>query len=194
VPIKWDKEKIALSIAGSLATLTIGYLIWRHENTVQQNQVAENQAASAAQDAELEQELASLPQYTQGGGASEEDNDTGSDSTIASPPSDDNIAAILAAFGLGSQPATTSTPPVSTPTTPVPVTPPSGATPVGPAQPVPIVNPPSTPVTPVANPVVNKGHIGQGAIGAPNPSPIITRATPPFSSPTATPAASYSPE
>lgn len=180
--IKWDKEKIILSVAGSLATIALGYLIWRHENTVQQSEAAQNEAASEAQDAQLQQEIASLPQYTQGGGASEDGNDSGSDSNIESPPSDSELAAILAAFfptGIG----TSTNTPVSTPT--------SGSGGAG-TPTIPVSNngapngggKPSSPITPVTNPTPYQPPSTNPSTGSsPNPSPIITRPNEPIAYP-----------
>lgn len=143
--IKWDKEKIVLSAVGSLVVAVIGYLIWRHENATSQSEAAANLAAQqsdeANQDAELQQELAALPQYASGGGASDEENDTGSDSTVASPSQDNELASILAAFF----PSTTTPTTPTTPAPPTPVTGPSTPTPI------PIGNPasPTSPLLPV---------------------------------------------
>jgi hypothetical protein len=120
--IKWDKEKIILSVAGSLAVVVVGYLVWRHEQSVAVSTIKEEQNAEDTQDAELQQELQSLPQYTAGGGASDESDDTGSDSAIASPPTDDSISQILAAFypngtSTGASNPTTGTPQGGTPPT-----------------------------------------------------------------------------
>jgi hypothetical protein len=147
-----DKEKIILSVAGSLATIGLGYLIWRHEQTISAassaTNIANQQAVADEQDQEIQQELDSIPSLTTGGGGGISDGvaTSGSDANIDSAGTDSNIAAILAAFfpntttsstttsSTASNPSTnsggTETPPPVVPVTPV------TATPVGPAQPV----------------------------------------------------------
>jgi hypothetical protein len=174
--IKWDKEKIALSVAGSLAVVVIGYLIWRHEQSVAVSTIQEENNAADDQASELEAELQALPQYAQGGGASEEESDTGSDAAVQSPPSDSNIAAILAAFGYNTGQTSTPTVPAnsttSTPTNPVPITPPNGTP--APVAPINIHNPPiingGGSGTPVPEPVSGPGS----GTAVYNPSPILT--------------------
>ena len=146
-----DKEKIILSVAGSLATIGLGYLIWRHEQTVSAASSAANianqQAVADEQDQEIQQELDSIPSLTTGGGGGISDGvaTSGSDANIDSAGTDSNIAAILSAFfpttttastttasTTASNPSTNSTG-TETPPPVVPVTPVT-ATPVGPAQ------------------------------------------------------------
>ncbi len=180
--IKWDKEKIALSVAGSLAVVVIGYLVWRHEQSVAVSTIQAEQDAANNQDAELQQELAALPSYTAGGGSSaaEAPYSSGADANIESPPSDSNIAAILAAFGMTNT-ATTSTPTtpvIPTPTTPVPVTPPNG-NPAEPIIPVRVPTPFGPPDPEPKPPIGTSGPIefqpNPTPIATPNPNPIFTR-------------------
>lgn len=167
--IKWDKEKIILSVVGSLATIVIGYLVWRHEQTVQAAENAQQQNAAAEQNAELQQEISALPTYTQGGGGSSEVGDTGADSNVQSPPNDENIAAILEAF-FGSQ-----SNPANNPSTPAPPTgtPVGGPVPVDP-NPVPVTNPTPVVPTPPSDPVGLPQPVGH-PIAPKNKAPIITQ-------------------
>jgi hypothetical protein len=43
--MKWDKEKTVLSVAGGIASLVLGYLIWRHEQSVEGQNAAAQLAA-----------------------------------------------------------------------------------------------------------------------------------------------------
>ena len=167
-----DKEKIILSVAGSLATIGLGYLIWRHEQTVSAASSAANianqQAVADEQDQEIQQELDSIPSLTTGGGGGISDGvaTSGSDANIDSAGTDSNIAAILSAFfpttttastttasTTASNPSTNSTgteTPPYTPLNPVPVTPIITQGPTGSG------NAPIT-VTPITPPVVTGG-------------------------------------
>jgi hypothetical protein len=97
-----DWEKWTLGIVGGIVTLILGYLVWRHENAVQQQEAEANNAAQAQQQAEsqdeleqLMQQMATVPQYASTG---EDIGDDTTDSGISSPSSDGNIQAILDAF------------------------------------------------------------------------------------------------
>jgi hypothetical protein len=164
---KWDKEKVILSVAGSLVTVVLGYLVWRHENSVTQAEAATASAQASAQDDEIQQELAALPQYAQGGGTSGDDGDTGADSNTDSAAQDDNLLAILQAFGYGA--------PVTQPTSPTtPVTPPT--TPAPPTTPGTPVGTPSKPTTPKGvQPVGPEPVTNPVTVVPPNPSQIITK-------------------
>jgi hypothetical protein len=96
-----DKKEIVLSTIAGLVVIVIGYLVWRHEQTVSSasNEATVDANQAAAQ--EVQDELASLPVYSSsgsGGGASNDSYDTGSGSSLTSIPEDTNIAAILSAF------------------------------------------------------------------------------------------------
>lgn len=104
-----DREKWILGVAGSLATLGIGYLIWRHENAVSQSEAAANAAAQQQNDADyanqLEQALSvgggTQASQSLGGGGGYIGADTTNGSTIDSTGGtggDSNLASILAAF------------------------------------------------------------------------------------------------
>lgn len=111
--MKWkdlsDKEKWALGIAGSLGSITIGYLVWRHEMTLQlaaQQSQNQQQAAIAQQQAQqLQTELGALGTLGVGGSP------TLSGVGISSVPQDNTLSQILAAFlGTGNGSAGTSSP------------------------------------------------------------------------------------
>ena len=101
-----DREKLVLGWSGGLATLVIGYLIWRHEHAISQADAAKQQAAQAAQDqyyAQEVQQAVSQPYATGGFSAAPfysspatAATDTGSQ--IDSTQANTDLAAILAAF------------------------------------------------------------------------------------------------
>jgi hypothetical protein len=159
-----DKEKVVLSVTGGLATVAVGYLVWRHEHSITQADAAAQSQMDAANQAayadQLVQALSSGP-VAVGGGASNEQYDNGSTSSITPAAQDSNLAAILEAF-FGNGGTTTSTVPTTNPApapgqpvaTPIKSTPsPIG---VSPAPPV-FTNPPTMqpvgPSYPVARPV-----------------------------------------
>jgi hypothetical protein len=131
--VKMDKKEIVLSTVAGLVVIVIGYLVWRHEQTVSSasNEATVDANQAAAQ--EVQDELASLPVYSSsgsGGGASNDSYDTGSGSSLTSIPDDTNIAAILSAFLGDSTDTGTTTAPASGGSTSQPSNP-SGAAPAG---------------------------------------------------------------
>lgn len=108
---KWEKHHTILTAIGGLVTLVLGYLIWRHENNVQQQETAQNTAAQNAALQQYEQSLAnstqSVPQLY-GETSVPEEGDVGSGSSEA----DSGLAEILKAFFPG---GTTSSPTDSNP-------------------------------------------------------------------------------
>lgn len=104
-----EHKEIILSTIAGLATIFVGYVVWRHEQTISAENAQAQQDAQAAQDAQAQQnfmnEIASLPTAgSYGGGASSQSYyqtnvpDTGSVS-LQSPASQSNdLQAILSAF------------------------------------------------------------------------------------------------
>lgn len=154
-----DREKWILGVAGSVATLGLGYLIWRHENAVSQQEAAQNaanqDAANQAYAQELEQSLAvgsGAGADPLGGGGGYVGSTIGGSAGATVEPTggtggDSNLAAILAAFfpngtsTTGNNGSTNNGP--STDPTPAPPDPSSPSAPLGPA-------PRAKPVKPVA--------------------------------------------
>lgn len=194
-----DKEKVALSVAGGLATVVIGYLVWRHERTVTQaDSAAQLQAQNAANDQyaqELEAAVSQqIPTASIGGGASNSPYDTGTTANITPAAQDSNIAAILAAFFGNQNPPTD---PTGTGTI-APVPQPRPSVPghaVGPIvstrTPVGVPAPPNpTPggsvgggVAPVPRPlpptIINPNASSVSATGSPVTIPTVPRPNPP---------------
>ncbi len=175
-----DKERWILGIAGTLASLGLGYLIWKHENAISQQQAAAQAAAQQANDAAYAQQLDQV--LAVGGGVAQQAGagyvgspfPTGSTidptgGTAANP----DLAAILSAFfpqgtstatgnGSGASPAQP-TQPAPVTSAPLPYVP---TNPVGPAKPTPALpvvttNPvgPSQPVS-VSNTIAAVPHGG----------------------------------
>lgn len=137
-----DVEKIVITTAASIAVLGVGYLIWRHEQTIQAVNQQATQAANDAAEAQYVQELEQSAQQgisgstplVYGNGASYETYDDGANAITSSggtgSASDSNIQAILNAFfpngtsnSTGNGTASTST--NETQPTPVTVNPPT---------------------------------------------------------------------
>lgn len=110
--MSWDREKTVLSIVGSVVTLGLGYLIWRHENKI----AAANNAATVSANAEIAQqqtqqiqdEIDALPSGISAASYASP-TDYGTSGTTSSSPTaeDSNITAILDAF-FGNQNSTAS--------------------------------------------------------------------------------------
>jgi len=158
-----DKKEIVFSTIAGLAVVFIGYLVWRHEETISiANSQAEQQAQSDAANQQAEQlmnEIASLPvsgggSYTPqyGNGASttsDGTDDTGSTSLQSPASASGDLQSILNAFF----PPTT-TPPVSTTSAPVNTTTatgPKGNSGWAPTSTTPISAQPVTPTLPTTN-------------------------------------------
>lgn len=106
-----EHKEVVLSTIAGLATIVVGYLVWRHEQVVSaenaQAQQEANQAQQEAQQQEFMNEIAALPSsgsFAGGNGASQQSYyqtgipDTGSTS-LQSPASQSNdLQQILAAF------------------------------------------------------------------------------------------------
>jgi hypothetical protein len=109
---KMDKKEIVLSTVAGLAVVVIGYLVWKHEQTISAASAAQEVAANEEAANEVQSELQSLPTYSGIGfnGASGDENDDGSNASITSVPSDTNLAAILSAFFPTATQPTTSNP------------------------------------------------------------------------------------
>jgi hypothetical protein len=160
-----DKEKVVLSVAGGLSTVAIGYLVWRHEHAVTQQDNAAQLAATQQSNDEYAQQLeaALTTQFAVGGGASGSEYDTGTVANVTPAAQDSNIAAILQAFFGSNQTTTnpidgsTTTPPTPQPTPAQPSTTTSGFNP-SPVGPEPITTPRSGSGTnSSANPVTPTG-------------------------------------
>lgn len=142
-----DKEKIILSTVGGLVTLAIGYLIWRHEQTIQAaNNAATQQQTAQEQEAYAEQLANAVDtQYASGTSETGVVTDPYQASTESAQPSEDsNIAQILSAFfpqQTSSQAPTT--PPTTTPVTPTTPGVSGGGVDAGGGSPI-VVNPPVT--------------------------------------------------
>jgi len=96
--MKTRHKEILLGTLASIIMLVIGYFVWRHENNVSQAEAQNNNQVAAQQEADLENELASLQQadssYSSGGyfgGGSYDDHNSTSNSS-------DELATILEAF------------------------------------------------------------------------------------------------
>lgn len=176
-----DKEKIILSVAGSLAVLVVGYLIWRHEQTIQaQNNASQDAANEAAEEQYVQQleestagEYSSGDSLVYGNGASGEQFDDGGSAITQTGDSDSNLAAILAAFGYTGNNSSNGNSGSTTPTNPTsPVT----GQPVGDGGGV--SSPISTPIpVPVRPQPVGPAPVIGGAAGATLPvssSPVAT--------------------
>lgn len=105
---KMNKKEIVLSTVAGLAVVIVGYLVWRHEQTISAASAAQEVAANEEAAQEVQAELQSLPTYSGVGmnGASGEEYDDGSNASVSSVPSDTNLAAILSAFFPSSTPTT----------------------------------------------------------------------------------------
>jgi len=185
-----DKEKTILSVVGGVASLIIGYLIWRHENAIQAQENAANTQAQNDANAQLVQQLeessaygASTPQVygsTTSVPPVEEDTSGEVDTT---GDSDSGIASILSAFfPQGTQSSASSTTPSSGSGSTVTTSPVSGSNPNQPvlnSNPQPILNGATNtlPSAPVAS--VPKGNgIDQQTLGRPVASvPLPTSRT-----------------
>lgn len=155
--MKMDAEKWVLSIAGGLVTVVIGYLVWRHENAVSQQQAAQNNAVQAANNASEFEQLQELIQNQTGtvntSGASVIASQVPTTASNVEPAgdSDSNIAAILNAFfpdGTANSSNTT--------TTSAPVSP---ANPTAPITAIPVGTGIATNPTPVATPVTGSAQL-----------------------------------
>lgn len=102
--MKIDKKNLILSTLAGLALIVIGYLVWKHEESVsasraeaQSEQDAANQAAYAAQ---LQQELTSVPLTSGAGYANLNGGEVmpSSSSAVAPVADDTELNAILQAF------------------------------------------------------------------------------------------------
>lgn len=191
-----DKEKIILGVAGSIASLGVGYLIWRHENQIQQVQSAQQSAQNAADEQAYVQELEqSIGSYSTGAGLTQagypnEEFFGGASTTEPAGDSDSTLQAILQAFfptGTSTQTqGGTTTANQPNPTSPVTVAPPaspkfptSGAgSGVTFTQGGPINAPVANPVQPITNPI----EFGGPSVGSTGQTPtgggIIPRGTP----------------
>ena len=121
--MKPKTEHIVLSVAGGVASLVIGYLVWRHEQSVSIAEAAQQQAANQADtqsdDQTLEQQLAQELETVPSEGASGYSVGESDSGVVSSGDStDSDIASILAAFyPPPSTTSTTTTPPPSTTST-----------------------------------------------------------------------------
>jgi hypothetical protein len=109
-----DKEKIVLGVSGTLAASVLGYLIWRHEESVsvanQQAATAQQAQIAAQQDAELQQELESLPQYASAStGGESASTESAPEDNLETPPDDSALEQILQAFYPSTANSTSST-------------------------------------------------------------------------------------
>lgn len=152
-----DREKVVLSVVGGLATVVVGYLVWRHEHTIGQADnaalLAQQQAANDAYAQQVEAAVSQqIPVASIGGGASGSAYDTGSTSNVT-PAGDSNLAAILGAFFGNQGGGTGGVAPIPTPT---------------PAQPVQPVS--RTPSAGIGNTPVTTTPVGiSGVTGLPRP-------------------------
>jgi hypothetical protein len=159
---KWEKHHTILTIFGAIATAALGYLIWRHENNVTQQENAANQTA---QDEALQQYEQSLANSVQTAGTTSqvygetsvpEEGDIGSESVSDSDP---NIAEILSAFfpQNTTSSATATNPSSGSGQTSSPTSPSNPVTPMGPSstpQPLPVGSSPVSPTRPIgASPI-----------------------------------------
>lgn len=116
-----DKKEIIVSTIAGLAVIFVGYLVWRHEETISvANAQAQEQANQDASD-QFAQQIESLQTAygysngTYGGGASTtsayptDTTDTGSTALATPAAASSNLAAILSAFFPSSTPANSST-------------------------------------------------------------------------------------
>lgn len=104
--MKHDVLITVVSLGGGLGLTVLGYLVWRHEQTIQAAQAAQQNAAQQAQDAatiqalqqQLESAQATSAYYGGSYGQTTADYSQVSGTTLASVPQDSNLAAILSAF------------------------------------------------------------------------------------------------
>lgn len=103
-----DKEKhIILSVAGGLVTIVIGYLVWRHEQSVSSSSSQATLQAEQDTATQLEADLQNATQNV-GGQAAQSYVPQSGDSGIENIPQDTNLEQILKAFfGAGSGGSTT---------------------------------------------------------------------------------------
>lgn len=160
-----EKERWVLGVVGSIASLGVGYLIWRHEAALTQAQNAQNAATTQANDQQYADQLEQALQVGGGvqasaGGTSAGGYIDGSSNGSTITPTggsggDSELAAILAAFFPGGTSTNSG----------------NGSTPTGvasaPSQPVPIGN------RPVATPQLPVQGIQDQTLSNPSPAGTI---------------------
>ena len=102
-----DKREIILSTIAGLATVAVGYVVWKHEMTVSSEQAAANLQAQQQSADDLQSAIAQLPAAVNGsygGGASQQSyygssyTDTGATSLQAPAGYSSDLDKILSAF------------------------------------------------------------------------------------------------
>lgn len=173
-----EKEKVVLSVAGGLATVVVGYLVWRHERTIQQQDNAQQQQDIAAQEqANNDQLLQALStSYFPSGGVDYSSGSasigTGGAGTV-SPAGSSTLEAILKQFFGPDATTAPAQPPIATPQPAQPA--PGGSAGAG------VPNTPASPVGPA-----HVFHPGQGFGSGPShgaygrPQPIIYNPATPY--------------